>query len=281
MRILQEILKFLPKDLAREISSYAAEMGAPREIRLRRRGCSILIFDGESVALGCVGEGTVDQVFFAVCRGAPYAYRDSIARGYLPLSGGVRVGVAGRAHYDGGRIVGVSDVESLVFRLPTGSCDFSARIVDICRRARGGVLIFSPPFGGKTTALRAVAAGLSSTRRVAIVDEREEIYTEELLGRNIDLLSGYRRAVGIGIATRCLSPEVIITDEISAEDAEEVQAALNSGVPVIATAHAGSISELLSRGDILRLVRSGAFSTAVGIYREGGRYTCREEALAP
>lgn len=279
MRILQEILKFLPKELALEISSYAAAKGTPQEIRLRRRGCSILIFDGESIALGRVEEGTVDRVFFAVCRGAPYAYRDSIARGYLPLSGGVRVGVAGRAHYDGGCIVGVSDVESLVFRIPAGGCDFSARIVDICRRARGGVLIFSPPFGGKTTALRAVAAGLSSTRRVAIVDEREEIYTEELFGRNIDLLSGYRRAVGIGIATRCLAPQVIVTDEISAEDADEVIAALNSGVPIVATAHAGSLGELLSRGEMLRLVRSGAFSTAVGIYREGGRYTCREEEL--
>lgn len=279
MRILQEILKFLPKELALEISSYAAAKGTPQEIRLRRRGCSILIFDGESITLGRVEEGTVDRVFFAVCRGAPYAYRDSIARGYLPLSGGVRVGVAGRAHYDGGCIVGVSDVESLVFRIPAGGCDFSARIVDICRRARGGVLIFSPPFGGKTTALRAVAAGLSSTRRVAIVDEREEIYTEELFGRNIDLLSGYRRAVGIGIATRCLAPQVIVTDEISAEDADEVIAALNSGVPIVATAHAGSLGELLSRGEMLRLVRSGAFSTAVGIYREGGRYTCREEEL--
>ncbi len=278
MQLLREILKFIPKDLALEITSHTAERGTPQEIRLRRRGCSLLIFASTSVTLKRVGGETVDAVFSALCRGAPYAYRDGILRGYIPLLCGVRVGVAGRAHYDGGRLVGVSEVESLVFRIPSGRCDFAREITDICRRASAGSLIFSPPLGGKTTALRAVAAGLSETRRVAIVDEREEIYTEELLGRNVDLLSGYRRAVGIGIATRCLAPEVIITDEISAEDADEVLAALNSGVPIVATAHAGSVRELLSRGDILRLWESGAFSTLVGIYRDGSRYFCREES---
>ena len=109
------------------------------------------------------------------------------------------------------------------------------------------------------------------------MDEREEISTEELAGRNVDLLLGYRRATGIEIATRCLAPEVIITDEIAPEDAEDVLAAANSGVPIIATAHAATVGELLSREQIARLVRAGVFSNIVGIYREGGRFVCREE----
>ena len=277
--MLQEILKILPRDMALEISSLCRKCGAPRELRLRRRGVSLLIFADRSVPVKSVGDSTVDDVFSAVCRGAPYAFRDSIIRGFVPLSGGIRVGVAGRAHYDGGRLVGVSDVESLVFRLPTGSCDFAERITAICRSASGGVLIFSPPFGGKTTALRAIAAGLSRDRRVVIVDEREEIWTAALTGRNIDLLSGYRRAAGIEIATRCLAPEVIITDEIAAEDAADILASVNSGVPIIATAHAATVGELLAGAHIARLLNLGVFSTLVGIYKEGGRFVCREESF--
>jgi stage III sporulation protein AA len=276
---LQEILKILPINLAREIASRSHGRGTPREIRLRRRGSSQLVFASGSVPLSAVNDDTVDAAFSAVCRGAPYAYRDSIVQGFVPLSSGVRVGVAGRAHYDGGRLVGVSDVASLVFRIPTGGCDFRARIVEICRSASGGVLIFSPPMGGKTTALRAIAAELSRDRRVAIVDEREEIACEDLAGRNIDILLGYRRATGIEIATRCLAPEVIITDEIAAEDADDILAAANSGVPIIATAHAATACELLAKEHISRLIRGGAFVTLVGIYREGGRFVCREERV--
>ena len=277
IQLLQEILKIMPKDLSAEILSRCKVGEIPREIRLRKRGASVLVLQGGSATLRCVGAETVSCVFSAVCRGAPYAYRDSILRGYIPFFGGVRVGIAGRAHDDEGKIVGVSDVDSLVFRLPTGKCDFSKEINDICLRARGGVLIFSPPLGGKTTALRALAAGLSAERRVVIVDEREEIYTNDLLGRNIDLLSGYRRALGIGIATRCFAPETIITDEISADDAEDILDAANCGVPIIATAHAGNLDELFARRDILRLIEAGVFSTLVGIYNEGGRFVCREE----
>ena len=279
MQPLQEILKILPSELAREISSICRGRGVPQEIRLRKTGSSILVFDGGEVRLRSVSSATVDTVFSAACRGAPYAYRDSILRGYVPFISGVRVGVAGRAHYDGGRLIGVSDVDSLVFRIPVGRCDFAERICAICRAARGGVLIFSPPLGGKTTALRAIAAGLSRERRVAIVDEREEIACEELEGRNIDILFGYRRATGIEIAIRCLAPQVIITDEIAAEDAEDILAAANSGVPIIATAHAATVGELLAREHIARLVRAGVFSNFVGIYREGGRFVCREERV--
>ena len=114
---------------------------------------------------------------------------------------------------------------------------------------------------------------------MVIVDEREEIYTDELSGREIDVLSGYRRGYGISLATRCLSPDVILTDEISAEDARELLSAANSGVPIIATAHAASLSELMRREGMRRLFDDGVFESAVGIYRSNGSYLCREESL--
>ena len=279
IHFLREIPKFFPKPLCDEILAICNSGRMPNEIRLRKRGLSNLVFGEESIVLEQILPEDVDAVFSAICRGAPYAYRDTVARGFVPLDGGVRVGVAGRARYDEGRLVGISNVESLVFRLPVGGCDFSQEILDISLRARGGILIFSPPFGGKTTALRSLSADLSQTRRVVIVDEREEIWTEALEGRNIDLLSGYKRAYGISLATRCLAPELIITDEISSEDAEEILAAANSGVPIIATAHASSARELMHRESLARLISEGVFSTIVGIYRAEGRFVCREERV--
>ena len=119
--------------------------------------------------------------------------------------------------------------------------------------------------------------GSSRTCRVVIVDEREEIFTDELSGREIDVLSGYRRALGISLATRCLSPQVILTDEIAAEDSADILAAANAGVPIIATAHASSAAELMQREDIRGMLVGGVFRRLVGIYRVNGRFVCREE----
>ena len=275
--IVSRVISHFPSSLALEILRVGGEEEI-REIRLRGRGRSSIVTRSGTLPLSTPCAPLMEQIFLSVCRGAPYAYRDTVERGYVPLSFGVRVGVAGRARYDRGGLVGIDDVDSLVFRIPTGKCDFSREISLICHNPCGGALIFSPPSGGKTTALRVLAASLSERLRVVIVDEREEIYTDELSGREIDLLSGYRRAYGISLATRCLSPEVILTDEIAPEDGADILAASNAGVPLIATAHASSVRELMQREDIRRLVCGGVFRRIVGIYRVNGRFICREES---
>lgn len=77
---------------------------------------------------------------------------------------------------------------------------------------------YSPPNVGKTTLIRDIAKTLSSGKfahRMAIVDTRGEIYIKTAFENSIaDVLSGYPRAKGIEIATRTMSPEVIICDEI-------------------------------------------------------------------
>ena len=280
MHDISYVTKIFPLALKREIEALSRDGSRISEIRIRRKGRTSLVICGRSVPLAFSASDSFDAIFNSVCRGTPYAYRDSIERGYVPLGEGVRVGVAGRARYEGGRLVGVDGISSLVFRLPSGRCDFTDELYAIWRRAVGGLLIFSPPGGGKTTALRALAARLASgatAKRVVIVDEREELSTDELSGLELDILSGYRRGVGISIATRALSPEVIITDEIAPEDSEELLACANSGVPIVASAHAASIDELLCRPDIDRLISRGVFTGFVSIAREGGKFICREE----
>jgi hypothetical protein len=54
-----------------------------------------------------------------VCEGSLYEKREGITDGYVTTYGGVRVGICGQARYDSGRLVGISNVTSLIFRIPT------------------------------------------------------------------------------------------------------------------------------------------------------------------
>ena len=63
------------------------------------------------------------------------------------------------------------------------------------------------------------------------------------------------------MATRYLSPDVIICDEIaSSEEAKAISDTLNAGVCVAASVHAGSASELKKRKFVSGLINTGAFS---------------------
>ena len=270
------VLSALPPSAAREIlriaEGRAGGLGSISEIRLRRGPVCELILGSERIPLSCrPTEAEMAEVLKKVTDGGLYAHRDSIAEGYVPMPGGVRVGVCGRARYDGGRIVGISSTASLVFRIPRGGCDFSGELEELWDRiGLGGVLIFSPPGGGKTTALRHLAGYLGGSRgyRVAVVDERCEFDVSDYADRSVDVLSGYRKAEGIEIAARTLSPEVIMVDELAASDAASVMEAVKCGIPIIATAHARDTEELLSKAGISELSRAGVFSAYIGI-----RYT--------
>ena len=89
------------------------------------------------------------------------------------------------------------------------------------------------------------------------------------------------------MAVRTLSPQIIICDEIGDyEEAMALVASHNCGVPLIASAHAASIDELLTRTGIRLLHDAGIFGAYVGISRKGDngffyRVHRREECDAP
>ena len=99
----------------------------------------------------------------------------------------------------------------------------------------------------------------------------------------MDILSGYPRDVGLEIAVRCMAAQVAVCDEIGGmRDAQAILSAANRGVPLVATAHAASVTGLLRRQDMRLLHRAGVFCAYVGITRAAGcgftyRITRREE----
>jgi stage III sporulation protein AA len=271
---------YLPQRCAAEIKRLLISRGvsadALSEIRLRGFGRSSVVISGERVPLFAeVGCADISKALTLMCDGALYARRDTIKDGYITLDFGVRVGVCGEARYDGGVFVGVSDVTSLVFRIPSARIARNDEILTAFKNCKRGMLIYSPPGVGKTTALRTLAYEIgksSSDEQVAVIDERGEFYLEDYKGASVDVLRGYKRETGIAIALRTLSPSVIAVDEIGRlAEAEAMLESLNSGVRIVATAHAKNLSELRKRKSIAPFFEREVFDVLVGISVENGK----------
>ena len=275
---LERTLSYFPTGLAEEIRRIMRQRKDEiREIRIRTFARSTVICGDESLTLfSHVDKSSVDALVERLLDGALYAHRDSIASGYISIDGGIRVGICGHARYDGERLVGVSEISSLLFRIPPSECAFSDALHRIyLDNAHQGMLIYSPPGVGKTTAIRSLALSLGSGRnakRVAVIDERCELDEADYKGAEVDILKGYKRTEGIEIATRTMSPEVIMIDELGEGDAEPISRVVRCGIPIVATAHAGSLGELRSRPTLAPLLSLGAFDLYVGISRENGEY---------
>lgn len=271
------LLSLLPPRIAAELSALAGGRSAfferIEELRLRAEGRCSVVFRGKQSLL-CAGLDfeEMQALLLRLCGGSLYAYEECIAEGFIPMENGVRIGICGRARYEGAVFRGVCEVRSLVFRFPHPSHTALSEAVAAAFSQTGrGLLILSPPGVGKTTALRALSLQLgsgASPRRVVVVDERMEFLPQEYRGATVDLLRGYHRVRALQIAHRCLNPEVVMIDEIGgAEEAREMAALLRGGAVAVATAHAACISDFYARGTLRPFMEQGVFDAFLCISR--------------
>ena len=266
--------KCLPDRLVCEIRELE-EIGKLRaadlsEVRLRLcRPASLTVSGANLPLMYRASPAEMTECVSKLCGGSVYAHGSTINEGYIEFEGGFRVGVCGRC--SDGKVSGISSLNIRIPHAIRGVSDFILR-----RCFEGGrispLLIYSEPGVGKTTLLRDLASRLGGEfgHRVAVIDTRGEIFMPELFADTLcDILTGYSRAKAIETATRTLSPEVLICDEIGDPDeARAILAAQNTGVPFIATAHASGIKQLLSRPGIMLLHEQRVFSHYIKITRE-------------
>ena len=267
------------------------------ELRLRRGGAAFIVTpagntvvtDEEGKPLLCSAE-ELTTVLASLCDGCCYRYFDTLTRGFLTLDNGIRIGLAGEKRGDFAHLA--ERLSSLNLRLPV----FSREAADAYLIGRGtkppvSALVLSPPGGGKTTFLRALALRLSEgtdrfgPMRVAVVDERREFFPAAAgEGVSCDVIASLDKAEGIERAVRLFSPQILICDEIGgAPEARALSEAGRCGVVFFASLHAADAAEALSRPSIRELVAEGVFREAVIIRPVPGRIfqaKIRTEALS-
>lgn len=241
-----------------------------QELRLIAGACPQLRVNNRSIALRDwppVTEAELAQCYISLCGQAVHSHQRELAQGYLTLAGGHRAGFAATAVYGSdGQLMSLRGVNAIVLRIAREYRGVADRLL---REAFGGgvcgLLIAGAPASGKTTVLRDLAVSLAGESvkgcdRVVVVDERGELSG---FCRNCCVLSGYDKGDGLLMAVRNLSPQVILCDELGSE--QEVAAvvhALNCGVSVVTTIHAGDRAELTNRRAGRLLLGCGAFKKA-------------------
>ena len=262
-----------PKLSCAAVRTLSFHSGGLCEIRLRSNGPFTVTVDGTEFRTGSVcSQDDLEYVVRSLTGNSLYSHAETIREGYICAPGGIRAGVCGRAVTRGGQIDVVTSVSSINIRIPRrvpGAADSVFALVSKLSRPYG-VLIHSKPGIGKTTLLRELVCLISTgdgARRIAVVDTRFELSAGlDCAGSLADFLSGYPREKGIEIATRALSPEIVVCDEISTRaDADAIMRASCSGVSVIATCHGQSLAEIKKSPAVGELIKVGAFDLFVGL----------------
>ena len=186
----------------------------------------------------------------------------TIADCFLTAPGGHRIGICGEAVIKSGRMEGIRKVSSLCIRIAR---DFPGISGDLAAQ-QDSVLILGAPGWGKTTLLRDLIRTRSEAgEHIAVVDERGELFPPDFpAGKHTDILSGCPREQGISSLLRVMGPSCIAMDEITApEDCQALIRAAWCGVKLLATAHASSMEDFLSREVYRPLVERRIFHTYV------------------
>ena len=264
----------LPKDFGNELLSFLKQQQiyTVNEIRINSFCCVSLIVNQSIIKTSiATSRETIEKIILSLCDGSIYAHLNTIKEGYISVGKGIRAGICGKAVISNGQVEGIYDITSVNIRIPQRIRNASERIFNYLKERcfLCSAILYSPPGVGKTTVLRDLISHLSDEQiRCAVIDSREEITPILNDAISADIFLSYPKDVAIEIATKSMTPQIIVCDEItSLKEAEAIKYSVNTGVSIIATTHAGSFEELLSKQMIKPLFDCNAFNVAIGIKR--------------
>ncbi len=204
----------------------------------------------------------IQQTVDTLCGGSFYAHQEEWKNGFLTTSDGCRVGIAGTALTEQGKIVGYRDITALCVRVAREHQGCAQSLLPYLYDGKvHSLLLCGEPSGGKTSILRDAIRLLKNERlSVSVVDERGE------LSRNVagcDVLKFASKVGGLEQAIRCLAPQVVAFDELGGkEEWEAIKEGMLRGVPTVTSVHCANPQELLYR-DGAELLYHGIFEYIV------------------
>ena len=255
----KELLSILPHWLRQEVDKFNDRM--LQELRLRINEPPELVCG--SAVRWLTQKVTKEDLHYCINAASRYSPWNalSMAKGYLTAPGGHRIGICGEAVSSGGHMTGIREVTSLCIRV---SRDFPGIAENI--PLSGSVLILGAPGWGKTTLLRDLIRRISDCgEHISVVDERQELFPGCFhSGPRTDVLSGISKESGIDSVLRSMGPAWIAVDEITAqEDCAALLRAGWCGVRLLATAHAASYQDFVTRPIYRPLAQSNLFENVL------------------
>ena len=275
---IEYVLRMLPRNIATLIDG--KKIDKLQEIRIRVNRNAILKYDDEEIVTDYIpNESSMIEILHRLCENSIYSYQTQICNGYITLYGGHRVGITGHVVMNNGKINNINYISALNFRIAKEIIGASNKLLKyvIEDGEIQNTLIVSRPGNGKTTILRDLIRNLSNMGyTVSLIDERGEIAAmyngvpQNDVGLRCDVLDNVTKSIGMKIAVRTMSPDIIVSDEIGTkEDVDAINYGVLSGVHGIFTAHGNTIMDLKLNENLNKLYEQKLFNKIVFLEKKG------------
>lgn len=275
---LDYVFRMLPRNVVAFINNGQAD--DLQEIRIRVNRNTILKYCNEEVITDFIpNENDMINILQRLCENSIYSFQSQICNGFVTLYGGHRVGITGHVVMNNGKISNINYISALNFRIAKEIIGSSNKILKyvIDNGEIQNTLIVSRPGNGKTTILRDLVRNLSNMGyTVSLIDERGEIAAmyngvpQNDVGLRCDVLDNVTKSLGMKIAVRTMSPDIIVSDEIGTkEDIEAINYGVLSGVNGIFTAHGSSIMDIKLNENLNKIYEQKVFSRIIFLEKMG------------
>ena len=271
------LLNLLPEKFAGDIyemrlraSQPVIIYGSSGSVFLKSDGSVCRFYNSDCV---CTEPPEIMQTVNKLCGYSVYTHQSDIAKGFLTFGDGHRAGFSGTAVVNDGDITAIRNIDGINIRISRKINVDIDKITNLfADDSLNGIVVCGPPCSGKTTLLRNIAEKCSSLystgyRKTVVIDERFEL--GNINGLNCDILRGFPKYEGIIYATRVLSPDIVVCDEICDErEANEVVKCCYSGIKFVLSMYTDRIQNIFNTCVGKILTESGFFEYMIFLDRQ-------------
>ncbi|WP_449622812.1 stage III sporulation protein AA [Robertmurraya sp. Marseille-Q9965] len=283
---MEQVLKMLPNRVVEQLEQLPPLLlNEVEEIRIRiHRPIEVSVKGTPRFLPYIVKEDDALHLLNKISHFSIYTLEEELRRGYVTISGGHRIGLAGKVILEQGAVKAIRDVSSFNIRIAREKIGIAEQLTPyIYENGWLHTMIIGPPQTGKTTLLRDFARIISGgnpaflPEKVGIVDERSEIagsvhgIPQLTFGPRIDVLDACPKAEGMMMMIRSMSPDILVVDEIGRkEDCDAIMEAIHAGIKLFMTTHGNSLDEVSKRPILKPLIEMGIFQRFIELSRLEG-----------